>query len=312
MAAALDDYLAHLRYEKNSSLHTQAAYRRDLEDCTTWLRKNADCALEAAQRDDLRGFAMDQLEHLAASSVARRLSAVRSFFRWMRRSGRVDIDPAANLGNPKQEQKLPRFLGVDEAMALVSHHDEKADAAIEARDSAIVELLYGAGIRVAELCSLDVRRVDVGGQTARVLGKGRKERDVPFGRFAADALALWLQHRDAVLGAANRRPDDEKALFIGVRGKRIDPRTIRKLLDARMAAIGSHRSVHPHGLRHSFATHLLDGGADIREVQELLGHAQLSTTQRYTHTSLAMLQREYDKAHPRAGLKMRFDDEGGQ
>lgn len=301
--SVIDDYLRHLRYEKAASRHTLAAYAADLADLAAWLGEELGRDVLAAERDDLRAYAMDLHDRLAPASVARRLAATRSLYRWLRRRGRIEHDPADGIGNPRQEQKLPRFLGVDEALRLAKHTDGHADLVIEARDRVIVELLYGAGLRVGELCGLDVARVDVAERSARVLGKGRKERIVPFGAPAADALTAWLALRPRLLERAGVAAADQPALLLGARGGRLDPRIVRRVLDARTLAAGSHRSIHPHGLRHSYATHLLDGGADIREVQELLGHAQLSTTQRYTHTSLAALQRAYDAAHPRAARR---------
>ncbi len=298
--AAIADFLHHLRYEKAASKHTLVAYERDLQDLAHYLHDRLELLPEQAERDDLRDYAMTLHDQLAPSSVARRLAAVRALYRWLRRQNRIEADPADGLGNPRQQHKLPRFLGVDEALRLAKHVDAGADPLVEARDRAIVELLYGAGLRVGELCGLDVRGVDIPERLVRVLGKGRKERIVPFGAPAAAALTTWLERRPLLLARAGVEPTDQPALFLGVRGKRLDPRSVRKLLDARTGAAGGHRTIHPHGLRHSFATHLLDGGADIREVQELLGHARLSTTQRYTHTSLAALQRAYDAAHPRA------------
>lgn len=296
----IDDYLRHLRHERAASPHTLTAYRADLQDLAAWLEEVCGRTVLEVERDDLRDYAMGLHDRLSAASVARRLAAVRALYRWLRRIGSIARDPADGLRNPRQEQKLPRFLGVDEALRLAKHVDAAADPLVEARDRAVVELLYGAGLRVGELCGLLLRGLDLEQRLVRVLGKGRKERIVPFGGPAAAALAVWLERRPALLTRAGHEPAEQPLLFCGVRGGPLDPRIVRRILDARTLAAGAHRSIHPHGLRHSFATHLLDGGADIREVQELLGHERLSTTQRYTHTSLAALQRAYDAAHPRA------------
>ncbi len=300
---AIAAYLDHLRYERSSSGLTLVAYERDLEDCAAWLDEERGRTFQTARREDLRAYAMSLHDRLAPASIARRLAAVRSLYKFLRQRGDIDANPADSLHNPKQAQKLPRFLGVDEALALAKHEQPATEPAVEARDQLLVELLYGAGLRVAELCGLDLASVDQEQRLLRVLGKGRRERIVPFGQPCLDALRRWLALRPTLLAAAEVEPASQRALLIGVRGGRLDPRIVRRVLEARMLAIGSHRGVHPHGLRHSYATHLLDGGADIREVQELLGHAQLSTTQRYTHTSLASLMKAYDSAHPRAVLR---------
>jgi integrase/recombinase XerC len=294
---AVEAYLRHLRYHRSASPHTLRAYGRDLRDCAGWLAREHGCAVEQADAEALRDYAMSLHDRLAPASVARRLAAVRGLYHWLRAEERLAIDPAAGLGNPRQDRRLPRFLNADEALRLVRHDDGGAQPAIEARDRAVVELLYCAGLRVGELCGLDLASLDLDQRLLRVLGKGRKERVVPFAHGASAALEAWLAARPALLAAA---PSPQPALFVGARGGRLDPRIVRRILAARSLAVGAHAGIHPHGLRHSFATHLIDGGADIREVQELLGHARLSTTQRYTHTSLAALMRAYDAAHPRA------------
>ncbi len=303
-APAIDAFLAALRHERQCSPLTLRAYAHDLADLETWLRQERGLSVLEATRLDLRYFAMSLHDRLAPASIARRLAAVRSLYRHMRRHGTLTVDPAEGLRNPKQPKTLPRHLNVDEALALANHRGESEaalDPAIEARDRAIVDLLYGGGLRVAELCGLDLQQLDFEQRQVRVVGKGRRERLVPLLQPCLDALQAWLALRPSLVAADVSRAN-AFAVFVGARGGRLDPRIVRRVLDSRMAAVGSHRSVHPHGLRHSYATHLLDGGADIREVQELLGHARLSTTQRYTHTSMAQLMRVYDAAHPRAKL----------
>ena len=232
--------------------------------------------------------------------MARKIAAVRQLFLFLRRHGHLAVDPAQGMRTPKQDQTLPRFLSVDEMLLLLRHVTAEADPALEARNSAMVELLYSAGVRVAELVSLDLQQLELDERVARVTGKGRKQRIVPFGDHAVTALNGWLAVRDTVLAKRGVKPTD--ALFLNWRGTRLSTRSVRRMMEARCLRAGLRQTVSPHGLRHSYATHLLDGKADIREVQELLGHARLSTTQRYTHTSFAGVAAAYDGAHPRAQL----------
>ncbi len=296
-------FIKHLRYERNLSPHSLRAYGTDLDDFAGFAGEELglQCSTEIG-REELRRYGASLHGTLQASSIARRLSVLRSFFRFLQRIGSIDVDPSAGLRNPRQQTILPKLLNVDEVLQLLRHVETGAQAALEARDRAIVELLYGAGLRVSECVSLDLLSVELDERLVRVVGKGRKERIVPFGSHAQEELRRWLEVRDQVLSRRKDRRKEEPALLLNTRGTRLGVRSVRRMMHNRCLQAGLHRSVGPHGLRHSFATHLLDAGADIREVQELLGHAQLSTTQRYTHTSLIGLQRVYDKAHPRALL----------
>ncbi|MCO4761164.1 MAG: tyrosine recombinase [Myxococcales bacterium] len=295
----LELWLEHLRFERNVSPHTLRAYQTDVTACAKWLASERDIAsLAAAKRPDLRAWAASLHGNYAPASVARKLASVRRLFSFARRLELIEADPALGLRTPKQDTTLPRFLSVDETLQLLRHSVLGADPVLELRDLAIVELLYGAGLRVSELVGLDLASVDHTTPQVRVLGKGRKQRIVPFGRHALSALAAWLPARLELLHA--KRKPDELALFVNFRGGRLSARSVRRVMDTRCEGAGLLRPVSPHGLRHGFATHLLDGEADIREVQELLGHSRLSTTQRYTHTSLAGLMKSYDAAHPRA------------
>lgn len=298
----MDAYFAHLRYEKNAPAHTRRAYEADLRQLAQWGHDNLGWqGLREADRDGLRRYAASLHEGLKATSVARKLAVMRRFYRFLRRIGVLEVDPAEGLPNPKAEHNLPRFLGVDDVLKLLRIREGAPDEALEARDRALVELTYGAGLRVSECVGLDLPNIDLPQRLVRVFGKGRKERIVPFGTYAVEALQAWYVHRPEVLERRRqRRYEAEPAVFLNRRGGRLNARSVGRMLEGRCLSAGLLREVSPHGLRHSFATHLMDGGADIREVQELLGHAQLSTTQRYTHTSQAALMRVYDAAHPRA------------
>jgi integrase/recombinase XerC len=259
--------------------------------------------------DDLRGFLASRHRELHPASIGRKLAAIRAFYRWLVREGRSQLDPSAGLSAPKRPPRLPRPLAVDDCQALVEVEPrrrptrsagpaaERSQLERRLRDRALVELLYGGGLRVGELVSLSVRDLDPLAREVRVLGKGRKERIVPLPRAAREALAAYLELR--------RRPGYQAeplfaALGPGRRRGRLGERSVRRILLARAAAAGIADRVHPHRLRHSYATHLLDMGADLREIQELLGHASLSTTQRYTAVSAERLVEVYDRAHPRA------------
>jgi integrase/recombinase XerC len=230
--------------------------------------------------------------------VSRRATAARVFTAWAHRTGRLDTDPGALLGSAKPHRTLPAALGqadIREVLDLAAAAAADGGAA-GTRDLAVLELLYATGIRVGELCGLDVDDLDRSRRLVRVFGKGRKERSVPYGAPAAAALERWLTSGRPELSRQGSGP----ALFLGARGGRIDQRTVRRLVHARVAAVEGAPDVSPHGLRHTAATHLLEGGADLRSVQELLGHASLATTQIYTHVSSERLRRAYEQAHPRA------------
>jgi integrase/recombinase XerC len=236
----------------------------------------------------------------AASSLMRKVAAVRTFMRWLQRREIIAHSPADQLATPKVTRGLPTLLSVDAAKEVV----ETADPAtpIGARDRACLELLYGSGLRVSELCALDIDAVDLRGATARVMGKGGKERMVPLGAPSVRALEDWMRARGSVVHP-RRNSQDPVALLLTVRGARLFPRAVWDIVQ-RYGAAGAGRSdLHPHALRHTCATHMLDGGADLRAIQELLGHATLSTTQRYAHVSVGHLLRAYDAAHPMARVK---------
>jgi integrase/recombinase XerC len=232
---------------------------------------------------------------VSAASVARKISAVKAFFRYLHKRGFVEKDPAADLASPKVRKALPTFLGVDAAREVMEAAGEGTPASL--RDRAMLELLYGSGLRVSELAGLDLADLDLRGGTVRVRGKGNKERIVPLGRAAIRCLEAYLGERPNVVSRGSVHPG---AVFVSTRGARIGVRQVQTLVH-RYGALGAGRSdLHPHALRHTCATHMLEGGADLRAIQEMLGHASLATTQRYTHVSLEQLMKVYDGAHPLA------------
>jgi integrase/recombinase XerC len=289
----------HLVVERNVSDHTRRAYLRDLEGFRTFLDENLpgrDSGEELLRRVDhltLRRY-MAQLHRTnRKTTIGRKLAAIRTFFRYLVREGVVKANPGEMVSTPRQEKYLPRTLSVDEAFALMESGD--GSGLLDMRDRAIVEMLYSCGLRVSELTALDVGSVSLEEGLVRVLGKGSKERIVPVGRQAKEALRLYLDERNA--------PPDGEPLFLNHRGGRLTPRSIQRHLKKYLLMAGILKEATPHSLRHSFATHLLDGGADLRAIQELLGHASLSTTQRYTQVSVDHLTAVYDKAHPRSRKK---------
>ncbi|MGA8847614.1 MAG: tyrosine recombinase XerC [Nocardioides sp.] len=299
MVRVLGDYERHLVSERDLTPHTVRAYLADVAGVLDHAHR---LGLEDVSGLDLRTLrswlAKQQAMGRSRTTLARRATAARVFTAWLARTGRTSHDPGAALGSPKAHRTLPAVLRADEARDLLTAAAELADdgSPLGLRDVAMLELLYATGVRVGELVGLDVDDVDEERHLVRVLGKGRKERSVPYGRPAARALAFWIrQGRPAVVadGAG-------AALFLGARGRRIDQRAVRTLVHRRIADVPGAPDIGPHALRHSAATHLLEGGADLRSVQELLGHASLATTQRYTHVTTDRLRRAYQQAHPRA------------
>lgn len=296
----LDDFVGHLAAERDRSEHTVRAYRGDVGACLAWCAEHGGAgSLREISLADLRSW-LGEMSHqgVARSTLARRAAAVRTFFGWARRTGLVDTDPALRLASPRRERTLPDLLTATSAGELLDVAEVAADDddPVHRRNRAVLELLYATGIRVGELVGLDVDDLDTDRQVVRVLGKGRKERVVPYGAPAARALEEWLRDGRPRLAVPTSGP----ALFLGRRGRRVDPRQVRTVVHDLLRHVPDAPDLGPHGLRHSAATHLLDGGADLRMVQELLGHASLATTQIYTHVSAERLRRSYDQAHPRA------------
>ena len=278
---------------------TAEAYQSDLAAFVAWAERLGVDGPGAIDRLTLRRYlAYLSTRRYARRTIARKASTLRRYFAWLHRTGRIEHDPARSLSAPKGDARLPRVLRGDELEALLEPGAplaEPGDPLSEAaawRDDAVLELLYGCGLRVSELCGLDVDDVDLTARAVVVWGKGAKQRRAPLGEPAADALDAWLTREREFFVKAS---EAGAALFVNRRGHRLTPRDVRRILDRRASA-----PTHPHALRHTFATHLLDGGADLRAVQELLGHADVSTTQIYTHVSRERLRLVYDQAHPRA------------
>jgi integrase/recombinase XerC len=299
MDEALAEFLRHLALEKNASPHTVKSYREDLTQALDFFRARLGQQNPSPDRLTIRVLraylAWLHEQGYAKTTVARRVSAVRSWCRFLCRQGELSANPAAALRGPRQDKPLPHFLSVEDVMRLLD--TPAADAPLGLRDRALLETLYSAGLRVSELTGLNVEDVDLSEGLATVRGKGRKERLALLGPPALASLKRWLDGRAAVAGAL-RRP--QAALFLNKNGTRLSSRSVGRLLEKYLKQAGLDPRTSPHTLRHSFATHLLDNGADIRSVQELLGHRSLSTTQVYTHVTTHRLQESYEKAHPRA------------
>jgi integrase/recombinase XerC len=287
----VEQYLAHLQVERRMSAHTLDAYRRDLLALVQWARAQS-VDVTALHAEQVRAFvASEHRRGLSPKSLQRRLSACRSFYAWLVRQGRLSASPAAAIRSPKAPRKLPQVLDPDEAKALV---EVPTDAPLGLRDRALLELFYSSGLRLSELCGLRWRDIDLADALVSVLGKGNKQRSVPVGRHARAALQEW----HASTGAAN-----DAAVFPGRGGGPITPRAVQLRLRQLAQRQGLFKRVHPHLLRHSFASHILESSGDLRGVQELLGHADIATTQIYTHLDYQHLAKVYDAAHPRAKRK---------
>lgn len=297
---AIDDYLARLQTERQLSPHTLSNYRRDLkqlsafcleQDLNEWTRLDSQHIRHYVAQRHRRG--------LAAKSLQRELSALRGFFDFLIREGRLSANPARDVQAPRVKRKLPRTLDVDKTAALLDETETDASNPLWVRDRAILELFYSSGLRLSELVQLDLGQLDLSEARVRVHGKGNKERDLPIGRQALAALRAWLAVRQ------DMPLEDKQALFVSRHGRRISARNIQKRLRDRARKLGLDVPVHPHMLRHSFASHLLESSGDLRAVQELLGHADIATTQIYTHLDFQHLAKVYDQAHPRARKKRR-------
>lgn len=315
MAAQAPDsvemFLAHLELEKGFSSATVQAYAGDLAQFEALLQSRGLSLAEPSDitKKQVQAFLADQhRQNMGKSSVARRLSALRAFFRFCARMRMISTLPTEGVKNPRQDKRHPDVLNVDQVFAVLEAGQKpKAEAARKkdpgraeaetARDLALAELLYGSGLRISEAIGLNSAQLNLQNATARVLGKGGKQRLAPLSDSSVEALERWLGLREALLPPGRR---DDDALFLGSRGGRLGRRQAQRIVEDLCKRAGLAQAVSPHALRHSFATHLLEAGADLRSVQELLGHARLSTTQRYTHLNLAKLVQVYDKAHPKA------------
>ena len=325
---AIRDFLQHLEFNRNASEHTVRAYESDLEQFIA-----AVASAQGRPRPSLvpGDFSPDSVrlylgvlfrQGVSRASAGRKLAAVRTFGRWLRREGLLDSDPAALAASPKRDQKIPAHLSVDEMNRLLETPDRSTP--LGRRDQAILELFYASGLRLSELVGLDLDDLNLSSRVVRVLGKGRKQRLVPLNQTAADAIRVYLKDRELILaGGLMATPDGEDAglrrarasrlqrkrtrpehpLFLNYRGERLGARSVHRLVKKHVAICSARFGISPHALRHSFATHLLERGADLRGIQEMLGHARLSTTQRYTHVNAGQLIDVYRQAHPRAKLR---------
>jgi len=329
MKAELTDFLDHLRLNENASAHTVRAYESDLTQFITFIaaglkRRRPDVQASDFNHLHIRAFLGDLHKRgNSRSSAARKLAAIRTFGRYLRREGAIQGDPAALVGTPKREERLPAHLAEAEMSRLLEMPDTSSP--LGRRDRAILELFYASGLRLSELVGVGLEDVNLSGRVVRVLGKGGKERIVPFNRSTEAAIRAWLKDREAIatdlrqaqcrperareaaagswrLGAGSGRKSRQpvEPLFLNYQGGRLSTRSVDRLVRKYVAACSTRFGISPHALRHSFATHLLERGADLRVIQELLGHARLSTTQRYTHVNAAQLLDAYRKAHPKA------------
>ena len=298
----IEQFLEHLRYERNVSAHTLRNYSSDLEQFVQFL--TADDKRKAPEISEIDHLTIREWlaslhsAHKTKSSIARKLAALRTFFQFLVREGLLELNPAKLVATPKLEKKLPKHLSIEEAIRFIESPDPETE--LGRRDRAMLELMYATGVRVAELTTLNLADVDFRNQLVRVTGKRRKQRIVPFGDPAGAAIRSYLEVRDKFLMNAPISKRDEEALFLNYQGTRITTRSVGRMVEKYIRLCAGMHNISPHALRHSFATHLLDSGADLRDIQELLGHARLSTTQVYTHVSMEKLIEVYDKAHPKA------------
>ena len=296
----LEQYLQHLALQRRVSPHTVSNYRRDLQQLAQWCEQQAIAEWTALDSYGVRAFvASRHRQGVGGRSLQRSLSALRGFYDYLIREGYAQNNPGLDIPAPKSEKHLPRALDVDQTARLLELSEE---GPLGVRDKAMMELFYSSGLRLAELIGLDVESIDVPDRTVRVLGKGSKGRIVPVGRQALDALAAWQQVRGQLAAV------EETALFVSRRGRRLSARSIQQRISQWAIRQGVPVHVHPHMLRHSFASHILESSGDLRAVQELLGHADIATTQIYTHLDFQHLARVYDQAHPRARKRKVADE----
>lgn len=306
MEQLLTQFLEHLRYERNVSEHTLRNYASDL---TQFLDHLAPANPQSGKRAKVELGQIDHITirewlstlhsaHKKKSSVARKLAALRTFFQFAVREGLLELNPAKLVSTPRLEKKLPQHLSIEEAIKFIETPDVETD--LGKRDRAMLELMYATGVRVSELTKMGLADIDFKNRLIRVTGKRRKERIVPFGEPAQEALESYLAVRDKFLNSAPVTEREPDALFLNYQGTRITTRSVGRMVEKYIRICAGMHNISPHALRHSFATHLLDSGADLRDIQELLGHARLSSTQIYTHVSMEKLIEVYDKAHPKA------------
>jgi len=295
MEKYIERFLRYLELERNYSPNTLRGYRSDLKGFERYIRESEINSVLEVDHLTIRGYlARLQLSGLSKATVQRKLSSLKTLYRFLHRMGFIGADPTASISTPKVERRLPDFLTIEEVDMLLSAPGE--DRPIEIRDKAMLELMYSTGIRVSELLAIDLNDIDMSEMIVRVRGKGRRERILPFGEVAKKAVERYLEIRDQMIPAGSNC----KALFVSDWGRRMTSRNFRQRLKIYTRRAGIRKKVSPHILRHSFATHMLEAGADLRAVQELLGHSNLSTTQIYTHVTAERLKRIYDRYHPRA------------
>lgn len=288
----IEPFITHLAHERRLSDHTAKNYRRDLERIAAWAGERGSARLDRLDEQAVRLYvAWRHRNGASGKTLQRELSSLRSYYRWLLREGRAKANPANGVRAPKSPRKLPATMEADQLCAML---EQDADDPLVIRDTAMIELFYSSGLRLAELVSVNLGDIDMIDGELSVVGKGAKTRRVPVGRKARKAIARWLQVRGLLATL------DEPALFVSSRGSRIHPRTVQQRLTHWAEQQGAGRGLHPHQLRHSFATHLLESSGDLRAVQELLGHADIGTTQIYTHLDFQHLAQVYDQAHPRA------------
>jgi len=294
----IEQFLKYLKDEKRYSQHTLSAYRNDLMQFSDYMAQTGEkgrISVDQISKKDIRAYLGSLVKYgLARRSVSRKLAAIHAFFHYINKTGILTHNPSLTLTAPKLDKRLPQFLREDEVLQVLSSIDTGTRQG--ARDRAILELFYGTGMRLSELTNLDVPHIDLHNGTVRVLGKGRKERVIPVGRTAARTIKHYLSKRQAF-----QPPMEESALFLNMRGHRLSQRGVQLLVKQWLSRISDREKLSPHILRHSFATHLLDRGADLEAVKQLLGHASLSTTQHYTHLTMDRLRKVYRQTHPRAG-----------
>jgi integrase/recombinase XerC len=306
MEQLLTQFFDHLRYERNVSEHTLRNYRSDLSQFLDYLapadrhsgKRNTPAIAEIDHITIREWLSTLHSAQKQKASVARKLAALRTFFQFLVREGVIELNPAKLVSTPRLEKKLPQHLSIEEAIKFIETPDMETD--LGKRDRAMLELMYATGVRVSELTKMDLSDVDFKNKLIRVTGKRRKERIVPFGDPARDALQGYLGARDRFLNHAAVSEREPEAVFLNYQGTRITTRSVGRMVEKYIRICAGMHEISPHALRHSFATHLLDSGADLRDIQELLGHARLSSTQIYTHVSMEKLIKVYDKAHPKA------------
>ncbi len=292
METFIEDFLHYLQYEKNFSPHTLRTYTQDLESFISFLEEKGLNSFKQVTSEHIRSYLVEMMRRYKCRTVSRRLSALRSFFKYLLKKGKIERQPTEAIFNPKLSRNLPHFLTVDETFALLK--TPKEDDVLSKRDKAILELLYATGMRVSELAGLNLEDIDLKEGIIRVYGKGRKERLVFLGEPAKRALEAYLKERPGLLR------NNSKAVFLSAKGTRLTTRSVHRIVKKYGMLGGICKNIYPHLLRHSFATHLLNQGADLRTVQELLGHANLGTTEKYTHVTVERLMEVYDKTHPRS------------